>query len=85
MNPVICECGCTLLHAKNLTRHLNTKKHKQNMYNKYTEKQNKKINLKDVAASTLQAYLRAKIDANDLQPAIFSDLFEPSVYSSCNQ
>jgi hypothetical protein len=52
---------------------------------KQTQKQNKKINLKDVAASTLQAYLRAKIDANDLQPAIFSDLFEPSVYSSCNQ
>ncbi len=76
-SPIVCECGCTLLHAKNLNRHLDTKKHKQNMQNKFIEKQNKKFNLKDVAASILQAYARAKIDSNDLQPAIFSDLFQP--------
>jgi hypothetical protein len=74
-----CECGSFILHDKNIKRHLLTQKHKNNMQAKQNEKQYKKINLKDVAASTLQAYLRAKIDANDLQPAIFSDLFQPSL------
>ena len=74
---VICECGCLLLYKHNLKRHLQTNKHKQNMKLKANEVQVKEHNsgLKDVAASILQAYARAKIDANDLQPAIFCDLF----------
>jgi ribosomal protein L35 len=71
-----CECGSFILHDKNIKRHLLTQKHKQLIQLK-NKTQVKKVNLKDVAASTLQAYLRAKIDANDLQPAIFSDLFIP--------
>jgi len=72
-----CECGSFILHDKNIKRHLLTQKHKQLIQIKNNILHIKKINLKDVAASTLQAYLRAKIDANDLQPAIFSDLFIP--------
>jgi hypothetical protein len=73
-----CECGSFILHDKNIKRHLLTQKHKQLIQIKNI----KKISLKDIAASTLQAYLRAKIDANDLQPAIFSDLFQPSFSAS---
>ena len=76
-SSIVCDCGSYLLHSKNLKRHLLTQKHKQNMEIKQNQIIVKKFNLKDVAASTLQAYLRAKIDANDLQPAIFSDLFIP--------
>jgi hypothetical protein len=104
MASVICECGCLLLHGKNLKRHQQTQKHKQLLQIKNNTNQIKKISLKDIlagasqraarecrsipmlfdiAASILQAYARAKIDANDLQPAIFSDLFQPSVSNAC--
>ncbi len=75
-----CECGSFILHDKNIKRHLLTQKHKQLIQIKNnTSPKSKNLILKDVAASTLQAYLRAKIDANDLQPAIFSDLFIPVI------
>ncbi len=74
-----CECGSFILHDKNIKRHLLTQKHKQLIQLKNNTNQVKKTSLKDVAASILQAYARAKMDANDLQPAIFSDLFKPQL------